>query len=116
MNIKSIYIFLLLLLSFFNFSGQTISVNKAELFNETTLLQNLKIISSDLYEGRRTGTEGALRAKKYIINQFYKLNVSPLGKSFEQPFLFNSKIVLSAAIPLPITIIRLLLIISRLLS
>lgn len=91
MNIKSISFFLLFFLSFFNISGQTISVNKTEFFNETSLLQNLKIISSDLYEGRRTGTEGALRAKKYIINQFYKLNVSPLGKSFEQPFLFNSK-------------------------
>lgn len=58
------------------------------IFNETALLNHLKILSSDLYEGRRTGTEGADRAKKYIINEFYNLGVLKINKTYEQPFGF----------------------------
>lgn len=62
--------------------------NKA-LFNETMLLQNIKTLSSDAFEGRRTGTKGANKAKEYIINQFHILEVLPLDKKFEQSFYFS---------------------------
>ncbi|GAA4965991.1 M28 family peptidase [Algibacter aquimarinus] len=90
MNFKSISFsfFLLFLISFFGVNAQNIEVNNVCLFNETNLLKNLKTLSSDFYEGRRTGTVGAKRAKKYIINQFYKLGVLKKGKSYEQPFRF----------------------------
>ena len=55
-------------------------------FDEVLLLQNIKTLSSDSFEGRRTGTRGALKAKKYIINQFKTLNVEPFSESFEQSF------------------------------
>jgi Zn-dependent M28 family amino/carboxypeptidase len=84
---KTIYTFLLVV-SFFSINAQTISENKLPLFDETQLLQHVKIISSNLYEGRRTGTDGANRAKKYIINQFYKLNVLKINNTYEQPFTF----------------------------
>ncbi|MGC1203661.1 MAG: M28 family peptidase [Flavobacteriaceae bacterium] len=87
---KSIYTFLLVV-SFLNINAQTISVNKSCFFDETQLLQHVKIVSSDLYEGRRTGTDGANRAKKYIINQFYKLGVSKIKNTYEQPFTFFYK-------------------------
>ena len=55
------------------------------------MLKHLKSLSSDAFEGRRTGTKGALKAKKYIINQFHSLNILPLGKSYEQSFMFIEK-------------------------
>jgi Zn-dependent M28 family amino/carboxypeptidase len=67
--------------------AQSTYVNDS-LFNETNLLKHLKSLSSDAFEGRRTGTSGATKAKDYIINQFYTLNVSPLSKNFNQPFSF----------------------------
>jgi Zn-dependent M28 family amino/carboxypeptidase len=90
MNIKLVYTFIFSF-SFFYLSGQTITVNKSYFFNETELLGHLKILSSDLYEGRRTGTSGAERARKYIINEFYKLGVLKINKTYEQPFSFVYK-------------------------
>lgn len=57
-------------------------------FNKETLLKNIKTLSSDFFEGRRTGTKGGIKTKKYIINQFYSLNVKPLKFSYEQTFSF----------------------------
>jgi len=64
------------------------SVNKY-LFNEATLLQHLNTLSSDDFEGRRTGTKGAFKAEKYIINQFTCSHVLPLGKNYQQAFSFT---------------------------
>lgn len=59
-------------------------------FNKDALLRHVEALSSDHFEGRKTGTKGAVLAKKYIINQFHALNVKPLKrKSYEQPFAFN---------------------------
>lgn len=59
------------------------------LFSKTELLKHLKSLSSDAFEGRRTGTAGAIKTQKYIINQFHTLNVLPLSKGYEQPFKFT---------------------------
>jgi len=81
------------LLSIFS-NAQTVNQNsflkEAPLFSETKLLQNIKTLSSDAFEGRRTGTKGAIKAKAYIINQFHFFNVLPLGKKFEQSFSFST--------------------------
>lgn len=75
---------------FFLFSFLFISQSFAQAcFNESSLLQHLETLSSDTFEGRRTGTKGVKKAKKYIINQFYSLKVKPLGKTFEQSFYFS---------------------------
>ncbi len=78
-----LYIFLLITL--FGYS-QVCSKNY---FDEETLLRHVKALSSDMFEGRKTGTKGAVRAKKYIINQFYSLDVKSFKNSYEQPFLFT---------------------------
>lgn len=72
-------------------SAQSESNSCSSLFDEDALLKHVKSLSSDAFQGRRTGTYGAIKAKKYIINQFYSLKVKPLGKSFEQPFSFTKK-------------------------
>lgn len=59
------------------------------LFSEKDLLLNIKTLSSDTFEGRRTGSEGSKRAKVYIINQLEALDILPLGKNYEQPFMFT---------------------------
>ena len=77
---------------FFLLSFLFISQSFAQVcFNESALLQHVETLSSDSFEGRRTGTKGAIKAKKYIINQFYSLKVKPLRKTFEQSFYFSYK-------------------------
>ncbi len=60
-------------------------------FNGKALLNRVKILSSNEYKGRRTGTEGAKKAKTFIINQLMALNVSPLTPNYTQPFSFESR-------------------------
>lgn len=60
-------------------------------YNSNQLLKNVEILSSDTFEGRRTGTKGALKAKDYIIKELNGLNSKPLTESFEQKFSFSSR-------------------------
>jgi len=60
-------------------------------FNGNQLLQHIKTLSSDAFEGRQTGTKGGIKAKHYIIDQFKKLEVKPLGEGFEQKFSFTRR-------------------------
>ncbi|MEN3323380.1 M28 family peptidase [Mariniflexile soesokkakense] len=71
--------------------AQTIThdISNRSFFSETMLLQHIKTLSSDVFEGRRTGTKGALKAEKYIVNQFMLFEVLPLGNDYLQPFLFT---------------------------
>lgn len=55
-------------------------------FSKEQILQYVKELSSDKYEGRETGTRGAVKAKNYIVNVFKKMGVHPLGSKFEQSF------------------------------
>ncbi len=58
-------------------------------YNNEQLLIDIKTLSSDAFEGRRTGTKGAEKAKNYIVNRFKDLNVAPLIENYEQAFMFN---------------------------
>lgn len=60
-------------------------------FNSDNLLKHVKELASDAYEGRRTGTPGAEKAKDYIVEQLESLQVAPLVPEFEQAFTFNSR-------------------------
>ncbi|WP_158845994.1 M28 family peptidase [Algibacter sp. L1A34] len=76
----------------FSFEGTSQSQESSTfLFNETTLLKHLKSLSSDAFEGRRTGTKGAEKTRKYIINQFHALEVLPFMKNYQQSFHFYAK-------------------------
>lgn len=80
---------LLLIIFAITFNVVTIFAQEAILFDEKELLKHVKSLSSDAFEGRRTGTQGASKTRKFIVNQFHTLSVKPLGKSFEQNFLFT---------------------------
>lgn len=87
-TISFIYLFSALLFS--QISLQEKHETKS-LFDEQMLLQHIKTLSSDAFEGRRTGTKGALKTEKYIINQFVLYGVLPLSKSYSQSFTFKSE-------------------------
>lgn len=55
-------------------------------FDKEILLNHVKELASDAYQGRETGTTGGTKAKNYIISTFEKLNVQPLGNMYNQPF------------------------------
>lgn len=83
--------FLVIIICFIGFSAHVLAQTHTEensLFNEKELLKHVKSLSSDAFEGRKTGTNGSFKARKYIINQFHSLRVKPLGEAFEQPFSF----------------------------
>ncbi|MBP0902680.1 M28 family peptidase [Mariniflexile gromovii] len=88
---KTLCLFVLVYLLGIPCDAQTINhdIPNASLFSETMLLQHIKTLSSDAFEGRRTGTNGALKAEKYIINQFMLFDVLPLGKDYLQSFSFT---------------------------
>jgi Zn-dependent M28 family amino/carboxypeptidase len=97
MKYKYVLVLLIVLLGLTNCEGQTES-SKVEVeiieqtwFNPDSLLHHVSVLSSDAYEGRRTGTQGASKAKAYIINQFKSLDIQPLGENYVQYFSFNRK-------------------------
>ena len=65
------------------------SVDSHVFFNEERLIQNIKTLSSDAFEGRRTGTNGSKKARNYIINQLTSFDVLALDASFNQQFTFT---------------------------
>jgi Zn-dependent M28 family amino/carboxypeptidase len=54
--------------------------------NEKAVLQHVKVLSSDAFEGRKGGTEGHEKAQEYIITQFKKLSLTPFGTGYKQVF------------------------------
>ncbi len=55
------------------------------LFNEDQLLEHVKTLSFDTYQGRATGSTGARLARHYIIENFEKLGVQPF-RNYKQTF------------------------------
>lgn len=62
------------------------------LFDQDSLLHHVKILSSNSFEGRRTGTSGASKARDYIIKKFESLNIAPLADDYQQTFSFKAKV------------------------
>lgn len=60
-------------------------------FNTDSLLRHVQVLSSDAFEGRRTGSAGAEKAKTYIIEALHSYNVGPLGAHYEQHFDFKKR-------------------------
>ncbi len=82
-------LFLLFLLTSISAASQSIikassDISKKETsFDEPSLLKRLNELSSDKYEGRRTGEKGGILARDYIIDQFKVLEIPVTEQSFE---------------------------------
>lgn len=65
------------------------TVKKAEeVQGANSLLEDVKTLSSDAYQGRKTGTDGAALARTYLKKRLSELGLSNYGglQHFEQPF------------------------------
>ncbi|TCD04466.1 M28 family peptidase [Pedobacter frigidisoli] len=60
---------------------------------DTQLLKDVEVLSSDAYQGRKTGTKGAEMARAYIIERFQKLGLKsyPQNVNYAQEFTFNAR-------------------------
>jgi len=52
-------------------------------------MQDLKILSSDDMQGRKTGTEGNKKVQELIVKQLKELNVTPFTPDYSQLFSFT---------------------------
>ncbi len=48
------------------------------------LMQRLSALSADSMEGRRAGSEGSRRARRWIVGQLTAMGVRPIGERYEQ--------------------------------
>ena len=71
---------------------QTKIVQEPYYFNTDSLISNIKVLSSDDFEGRRTDTRGAEKAKDYIIKKLQSFkNIQSLANDYQQPFAFTTR-------------------------
>jgi len=61
------------------FSCRSVDSSNSSAQNAPQLLKDIKELSSDAYQGRRTGTKGAEMARNYIIKRFKSIGLSPLA-------------------------------------
>lgn len=59
---------------------------------QSQLLKDVEVLSSDAYEGRKTGTKGAALAREYLIKRFKEIGLKTFNGSnaYEQGFTFKS--------------------------
>lgn len=61
-------------------------------FPSDKLMLDLKILSSDSLEGRKTGTNGNKKARAYILDQLKKAGIAPLVDGYEQSFSISESV------------------------
>lgn len=59
--------------------------------NSSSVLNDLKELSDDKYEGRKTGTKGADMAAEMIISRFKTLGLKSYSTDYKQAFTFNTR-------------------------
>jgi cyclophilin family peptidyl-prolyl cis-trans isomerase len=50
------------------------------------LLRTVRVLAADSMEGRKAGTPGGARARRYLIERLQALGLKPVGERFEHPF------------------------------
>ena len=88
MKNKFLFLIIVLVCAITVCRSQTVASAK---FNKDSLLHHVKTLSSDAFEGRRTGTAGAEKARTYIIHQFKNLGLQPFIEQFQQKFSFEAR-------------------------
>lgn len=69
---------------------QTVKNSNANVHHEQQLLNDVKELSSDRYQGRKTGTQGSVLARDYIKKRFKEIGLLPYQRNplYEQGFDF----------------------------
>lgn len=60
-------------------------------FDPALLLHDVQVLSSDRFEGRRTGSPGSALAQAHLVGALRAAGVAPLGAAYEQPFTFSGR-------------------------
>ena len=50
------------------------------------LMRDVRVLAADSMEGRKVGSPGGARARRYLVQRLRALKLAPLGKGFEHPF------------------------------
>ncbi|MBU3822169.1 M28 family peptidase [Flavobacteriaceae bacterium XHP0103] len=87
MSLKTVFLSICIVLLCADSFSQVTSESDS-IVDKKYLLMHLQTLSSDAFEGRKTGAKGGVKTRKYIINQFYNLGLKPLNETYEQPFFF----------------------------
>jgi Zn-dependent M28 family amino/carboxypeptidase len=53
------------------------------------LMEDVRVLSSPAFAGRKTGTEGSKLAQAYIAQRYAQLGLQPFGASYSMPFAFT---------------------------
>lgn len=69
----------------------TLPLRAQSKFDAHQLLSDIKTLSSQAYQGRRTGTAGSKKAQEYITQRFLDFKLMPFNGFFEQNFSFQAK-------------------------
>ena len=75
--------FVLLILSNYSIYAQKIDRN--------TLLNDVQTLSSDSFEGRKTGSAGNFKAADYITNRFDKIGLKSYNENYKHPFIIRNR-------------------------
>ena len=73
----------LFFLVFFQANGQSIDSN--------SLIENIRFLSSDKLEGRKTGSGGNAEARAFILEQFKSIGLETHYKNYQQEFSFSNR-------------------------
>jgi len=63
----------------------------AQKLDRSTLLNDVQTLSSDSFEGRKTGSAGNFKAADYIINRFDKIGLKSYNENYKHPFIFTNR-------------------------
>ena len=83
MLIKPILLLLIILITSPNLQAQ-VSLQEGQ------LLHDLQILANDSMQGRKTGTAGGERARRYITKRFGEIGLQPYQNNFKHPFSIKS--------------------------
>ena len=60
--------------------------------DRTQLMRDVETLAAPAFEGRRTGTPGALKARQWLVDQFRVVGLTPAGtQGYVQPFTFSTR-------------------------
>ena len=59
--------------------------------DEVRLINDLRILSHDSMQGRKTGTDGNEKAREFILKRIREIALNPLESDFEQEFTFSTR-------------------------
>lgn len=71
----------------------------APVVDTVQLIDDVRTLSSPVYAGRRTGTEGNALAQKYVLQRFEALGLRAYGGSHVQPFSFTRTSIMGLLMP-----------------